>query len=176
MNALSTHKLFHTLIVIGSGLTACGGSADDSDATGGTGGGDPGSGGAGTSGTGGLATGGTGTGGSVYPDPREVLPCTPEEWRCPNEACNSYLPDPDLCTCDETAPRAPEDCAATEDFVCSEQTVDRAGAPLDTPVLSNCRCEPHTADCCLPDAEAKGCTDVPTTRSVICGCAVIVLK
>lgn len=188
------HRLFHTLILVGTSAAACGGSVAP-DGSGGAGGArtnaPPTSGPEGGSSTGGSSsetgTGGL-TGGSerpAVPDvPLDQLPCPPEQWRC-DGAC--WWPSSTTsCTCDLAAPITAADCGADEDFACFVSEYDGQGTPLGGEVRWSCRCEPRTEACCSDaarEAEAEaggasisavaGCNDGPSPREVTCGCLVL---
>jgi len=195
------HPFFHTMVLMGSALAiGCGGLSNDADASGGRSGaggtgGTGGSGGTGstggTSGAGGSTGGVAGTGGIIIAIPNggrmTVDPgpfvCTPAQWECDNDspACygDSYAL-PDRCGCDETRPLSIEDCESGQVFACRMAHYNAMGTALTQVVPFECSCVAEQLDCGLVcDAlygyERGSCTQ-DDAKSVLCGCAVIVLR
>jgi hypothetical protein len=195
------HRFFHSMVVMGGALAlGCGGmsTADEPDrtASGGSGGGGSGGGGSGGTGgsgsTGGSVSGSGGTGIVIKPEdtagrgPVEPGPftCSPAHW-----TCSTYLGCsgegyqlPEDCACDTSRPEVPSDCPTGETIVCRRATATSDGRPLTQPVNFQCSCQEKQptcdAACDLAFADRGSChedTD-PTGNSVLCGCAVIVLR
>lgn len=128
----------------------------------------PGSGGAGGSGIGGELIGGAGgTAGA--------LACAPAQWSC-TLTCNVLSsPSATDCHCDETQPKTEADCAVDQSFACVQ-------ADAETRAGIDCHCVPKQADCGSTCSGAFGegrghCLDSTSSgSSVLCGCAIIVLK
>jgi hypothetical protein len=184
---------FHTLVVMGGALAlGCGGiSAGERPRPGGSGGGGSGGGGSGSGGGGAPPSGGSGpiivTGGAgqgpVEPGP---FACTPAQIACATGywACYSGgFALAEECACDARRPQGPDDCASDETFVCKRALADASGRPLTRSVAFDCRCVPGEADCAavcnLAYGESGSCfgdEQDAAGNSVLCGCAVIVLR
>jgi hypothetical protein len=199
----SHHRLFHAMVLMGGSIAlGCGGASSSGtgdDESGGTGA-MSGAGSAGTTaaGTGGTSAGngGTGAGGSagtlivptagtasVNPVPTD---CPPAQWNCNSEGQYCYgdtyaLPESD-CVCNDARPVAPSDCPAGTVFACHAATRTEDGRPLPQVVPFSCSCVTDTNNCdaeCNEAAPSSGtCTDVNSSsgRSVLCNCAVVVLR
>jgi hypothetical protein len=171
----------------GSGKGGSGGSGGKGG-TGGTGGTGGSSGG--TSGTGGnggtgslIITAGTGNAGPVDAGP---FTCEPAQWTCSDNRVPCYGDGyglPQDCGCDESRPKTPADCPAGEIFTCRNGTHTYEGVPYTQPVLFDCQCVKEQVNCevacellyadsgtCIDEFERTG------GKSILCGCAVIVLR
>jgi hypothetical protein len=196
------HRFFHTMVVMGSALAlGCGGMshADEPERTGsgGSGGGGSGGGGSGRGGTGGsgstggsMSTGGTGfilpQGGSAGQSPVEPGPftCSPAQWQCSTYvSCSGQgFQLPASCTCDTSRPKGPDDCPSGQTIVCRKAVATEDGRPFTEAVPFQCSCVPTESTCdaacdhAFPDTGT--CEDQVDSsgRSVLCGCAVIVLR
>lgn len=176
------------------------------DETGGTGAlSGAGTGGTGATGTGGAGAGGTGsgsggtssgaTGGSILvvggssstppPNPNPT-DCPPTQWTCESlyRGCyreNYAVPEGD-CVCDATRPRSAGECPPGTVFACHAAAFDAVGNDLPEVVPLSCSCVADVGNCdaeCSEATTSSGmCTDVqtPNGRSVLCNCAVIVLR
>jgi hypothetical protein len=199
------HPFFHTMVVMGGALAlGCGGisSQVEPERTGsGGGGGGAGGGGGGSGGSGGAAPGGlagmggaSGSGsvviiqggagqGPVEPGP---FTCSPAQWQCSSgySACHdSGYRLPTDCACDETRPLEPGDCDDGEAFVCLRAVANETGRPFSEDVPFQCTCVPEQSSCELEcDLAARtygNCMEEigeGSEKSVLCGCAVIVLR
>lgn len=186
MTASTPHRLFHTLILVGTSAAACGGSTTP-DGSGGA----EGSAASGGAGTGGSTSGtgsspGTTSGGDTGSDPDvplDHLPCPPQQWSCDFTPCRGWPTANDHCECDPSAPLTAGDCDADEDFTCAESSYDSEGVPLEETTLWACGCEPRLVpdDCCNDERwhdsayspATSGCTDEPGPREVVCSCLVL---
>ncbi|HEY3501071.1 MAG TPA: hypothetical protein VGK73_40535 [Polyangiaceae bacterium] len=195
----SQQSFFHTMVVMGGALAlGCGGlstadgppTIDNSAGTGGSGGTGTGSGGA--AGSGGM-TGTAGTGAIVIPDagvPDPVEPgpfaCSPAQWNCSSVgvSCHGdgYLL-PESCPCEAARPKTPTDCAPGQAFLCREATVNHESRRFTEPVAFECTCAAQLPTCeatCdqIYESSRSNCHDLDDTsgHSVLCGCAVIVLR
>jgi len=204
-DAPQRHRFFRAMVLMGGSLAVgCGGTATAGSADPGGGGGDGGSGGpggSGGSGSGGaggsggpggsggfVIDAGVGTGGSVARD-GGPMPCVPAQWDCSSASPScSFDPMgyelPQGCACDGTRPRSEAECAANESFTCLKAAYV-AGEPLTNPVSFECSCVPSQESCDLMCREAfdngatyptceLGVDEPPST--VLCGCAVVVLR
>jgi hypothetical protein len=198
-NDSGPHRFFHTMVVMGSALAlGCGGmsNADEPERTGSGGAGGGGAGGAGGTGStgGGGSTGGSaGTGGTLIiiqggsagQSPVEPGPftCSPAQW-----GCSSYVDCdgegfrlPESCSCDAARPKEPDDCPSDQTFACRKAVTRDDGRPFTKVVPFQCSCVPKGSTCdvacdhAFPDTGT--CDDLDSGgRSVLCGCAVIVLR
>jgi hypothetical protein len=179
------HRLFHTLVVCGAGLTLvhCGGKSntdeEPSDAVGGEGGssspengGEAGVGGSVSMGGSVESSGMGGTGGTiVLGDP--VPPAKPtERWSCSQRDCVSDVLSGESCWVAANRPAGADECGPAEIFACMAASLEGAE------VRTNCECVPrpeNDADCpcpsdsgCLDEAPYPGeCSD----GASICRCA-----
>lgn len=184
------HRLFHTMVVLGSSLAAaCGGSveADDGNVEGGGGSGGAPSGGAsatgGMSATGGwIATSGgaESTGGSSAGGARAYeLECASSQISCENDWTCDYVEnarsifDLEQCICDLDKPSDVAACPEDHDWVCLAMK-----NAADEVVPFDCSCQPHQDQCgaCGANREAYACDPEETGRSVLCGCTIVVLR
>jgi len=195
------HRLFHAMVLMGGSIAlGCGGmsagTGDDDGGIGGTGSlSGAGTSGAPTAGTGGTGSGSGGAGGtggvillppiagasSVDPDPT----CPPAQRSCAEGELicfdNTYQL-PANCGCDRTRPLSASECPAGTVFACHAGGRAADGSALPQVVPFTCACVPDSANCgaeCSEAAPSAGmCTDVytPNARSVLCNCAVIVLR
>ncbi len=189
-------------LALACGGVSSGTADDESGGTGAVSGTGGGSSGAGTDGGGsGTDTGGasSGSGGapgsggsllmptagtaSVEPNPTS---CPPAQWSCAEMSGYCYrdgytLPESN-CVCDDRRPSAPSDCPAGTVFACHAASIGQDGSTLPQVVPFSCACVTDTNNCdaeCSEVAPSSGtCTDVNTRdgRSVLCNCAVIVLR
>jgi hypothetical protein len=202
-NEREQHPFFHTMVVMGSALAlGCGGMSSSVEpertGSGGSGGGGgkggsgsgAGSGGStgstgGTSGTGGtlIISAGTGNAGPIEPGP---FKCTPAQWVCSDDSVRCYGRGyglPNDCGCDASRPTSPADCPAGEVFVCRDGTHTHEGVEYTKHVLFDCQCVKEQVNCetacnllypdsgtCVEQFEQTG------GKSVLCGCAVVVLR
>jgi len=195
------HRFFHTMVLMGGALAvSCGGMSADADGAGGRSGagGSGGTGPAGTGGAGGTTGGVAGmagmggsfilpTGGRMTVDPGPFT-CTPAQWDCssnpPNCRGDSFsLPAPDACRCDETRPKALSDCPADQVFACRIARYNDEGQEFSSIVPFECACVADQLDCglvCMELYENRGECDQESDgaegKSVLCGCALIVLR
>lgn len=196
--ASTRHRFFHAMVVMGGSLAlGCGGAvSEDPDGGGSAGAAVTGTGGSGSGGapaaTGGrapLITGGvvgTGgqptmtTGGTVDPGacPPAQLACALTGAECRG---NGYAL-PNSCPCDSRRPASAADCAADEAFVCRNATMTHEFAPLPGSVGFDCKCVPRQPSCASACDLAFGffgtaCrADAEDLSSILCGCAVVVLR
>jgi hypothetical protein len=77
----------------------------------------------------------------------------------------------------------PADCADGETIVCRRATADSTGRPFTRDVPFDCACVPDQSDCevacdlAFPDnGTCFELTERSERKSVLCGCAVIVLR
>jgi hypothetical protein len=196
------HRFFHTMVVMGSALAlGCGGmsNADEPERTASGGAGGGGSGGAGGSGsTGGFgSTGGSastgGTGGTIMINPGgsagqpAVEPgpftCSPAEWECSSyPRCDGDgFRLPENCSCEASRPQVPDDCPSDQTLACRSAVARADGRPFTEVVPFQCSCVPKGSTCdeacdhAFPDTGT--CEQLDSSgRSVLCGCAVIVLR
>jgi hypothetical protein len=175
--------------------TPSGGSGGGGSGGGGSGGG--GSGGGGSGGFGGFAgtggstgsTGGAGIivlqGGSAGQTPVEPGPfkCSPAQWGCSTyvSCSGDGFELPENCTCDTSRPEGPDDCPSGQTFACRNAVATADGRPFTRAVPFQCSCVPMESTCdaacdhVFPDTAT--CDQVDSSgRSVLCGCAVIVLR
>lgn len=112
--------------------------------------------------------------------------CLPAQWNCNSVSQYCYgdtyaVPESD-CICNALRPVAPSDCPAGTVFACHAATRTSDGHTLPQVVPFSCACVTDTNDCdaeCTEAAPSSGtCTDVdsPNGRSVLCNCAVVVLR
>jgi hypothetical protein len=157
-------SLFHTLVVVGASVSACGGksasSNDEGEATRAGSGGVAGSGGAGAGGTpsvagtpavagtpGGGGAGAAGSGGAAGALPGALTCEATTQWHCLNYTTNEG------CACDPSAPKSPADCESEFAFTCDGELYVMGGNAL---VGCSCLEDPLTpADCEHP--EQFGC-------------------
>jgi hypothetical protein len=194
-NEGSQHRFFHTMVVMGSALAlGCGGmsNTDEPERTtsgGSGGGGSGGSGGRGSTG-GSAGTGGAGSilinpGGSAGQAPVEPGPftCTPAQWECSTyvDCSGEGFRLPESCTCDTSRPQVPSDCPSGQTIACRKAVARADGRPFTEVVPFQCSCVPTASTCdtacdhAFPDTGT--CDQVDSAgRSVLCGCAVIVLR
>jgi hypothetical protein len=194
------HRLFHAMVLMGGSLAlGCGGISDESPqgTTGSGGSGGSGAGGTGGPGTTGTTGGGGSTTGSVTigvtgiqvgttrPMPIEPGPfeCTPAKWECDVEVmyCDGGgFNLPEGCECNEARPSSPADCQEGEKFVCLEAWANAEGIQFTEEVPFSCQClteMDHCSDYCDEVAfPGSNCSQNAEQDSVLCGCAVIVLR
>lgn len=126
-----------------------------------------------------------GTGGQAPVEPPPFV-CSPAQWVCSASysACagEGYRLPTDR-GCDETGPKEAEDCADGESLVCGWATAASEGVPFTKPVPFACRCRTDQSSCeAMCDElyyDGGTCHDAmegSAPRSVLCGCAVIVLR
>jgi hypothetical protein len=194
----SKSRLFHAMVLMGGSLAlGCGGLSDEDregSASGGSGANGPAAGSGGTGGgisfggggssagssSGGATAGnaGMGTGGSA------PSACPPAQFDCsasgPSCSGVSYSLPSD-CACDETRPRTAADCDSGEAFVCFNAETGPDGQPIES-VGFACQCLPEQDECELLCDQigmaGATCSDVmgDAGRTVLCNCAVIVLR
>lgn len=200
---IGQNRLFHAMVLMGGSIAlGCGGMSagteDDDSGLGGTGSlsgagsaGSPAAGTGGTgSGSGGTASSGTGGAivlppiagtGSVDPDPT----CPPAQRSCADGEllCVDYTYQvPATCGCDRTRPLSASECPAGTVFACHAGGRAPDGTALPQVVPFMCSCVRDWGNCdaeCSEVAPSAGmCSDIytPETRSVLCKCAVIVLR
>jgi hypothetical protein len=186
---------FHSMVVMGGAIAVgCGGiSSGEGRVSGGSG---SGSGGGGGGGSGGGAPPNGGTSGSppvimvggagqapVEPGP---FACSPAQIACSTaySACHrGGFQLPDDCFCDDDRPLSPADCSAGERFVCKRALANASGTPFTAEVKFDCLCVPDGLDCLTTcsstygsPASCFGEESGPNGTSLLCGCAVIVLR
>jgi len=201
---LAAHRFFHAMVIMGGSLAlGCGGAASsDPDGEGSGGAHVASSGGSGgvpatTGGRAPMTTGGVpamssggssggqlqiATGGTVDPGP---FPCPPAQLDClrPGTQCQgSGYALPKDCVCNPQRPASAADCAADQHFVCRKATQSADFVELTAPVPFECSCVPLQTSCMAAcdmayDVPGVSCrTDAEDPRSILCGCAVIVLR
>jgi hypothetical protein len=201
-DSIGAHRLFHAMVLMGGSIAlGCGGVSsttgdDDSGGTGaisgagtagatsaGTGGTSPGGGGASSGGSGGTISIPTAGTTSVQPNPTN---CPPAQWSCNDASQYCYgdtyaLPESD-CVCDDLRPVAASECPAGTVFACHAATRTQSGNALPQVVPFSCSCVTDTNNCdaeCNEAAPSSGtCTEVSSSngRSVLCNCAIVVLR
>jgi hypothetical protein len=121
--------------------------------------------------------------GPIEPGP---FTCSPAQWVCSSgySACaGGGYRLPNDCGCDESRPKTAADCAAGETIVCRRATHSNEYVEFTEPVPFDCHCAKEQVNCevacdllypdsgtCIDQFEATG------GKSVLCGCAVIVLR
>jgi hypothetical protein len=168
------------------GSTSTGGSSNTGGSSTSTGGGSNSGGTAGSGGAlslGGAGSGGTangGAGGAIMPTPN----CPTTQWTSPDyPQCagpGNGLVLPANSVCDLTRPKSASDCGSAEVFACLEATGYADGTPLSEPKPYACACVPDSESCrdeCgeLYSSDAS-CHEGDSPASILCGCAIIVLK
>jgi hypothetical protein len=135
-------------------------------------------GGAGSGGTAGTANGGAG--GAIVPTPN----CPTTQWTSPDyPQCagpGDGLVLPANSVCDLTRPKSASDCGSAEIFACLKATGYADGTALSEPKPYACECVPDSESCrdeCgeLYSSDAT-CHEGDDPTSILCGCAIIVLK
>ena len=166
----------------GGGGPSGGGSGSGGPSGGGSSGGSPPNGG--MSGTGSVIIV-AGSAGQTPVDPGPFV-CSPGQWNCTGvytycEGDGFRLPE--SCACDSSRPMTPADCSDGETIVCRRATADSTGRPFTRDVPFDCACVPDQSDCevacdlAFPDnGTCFELTDRGERKSVLCGCAVIVLR
>jgi hypothetical protein len=125
-----------------------------------------------------------GASGSAAAGAPPVPDCPMEQWACETYACESYehrYRIPDDCHCDDTRPKSAADCAPEQTFLCrvGNGTSPDAG---DTPLtIFACECVNRQSDCndtCQSEdgVQAECLADTSGSDTILCGCAVVVLK
>jgi hypothetical protein len=200
----AAQRFFHAMVIMGGSLAlGCGGAASG-DPGGESSGGAPvvGSGGSGgvpvtTGGSAPMATGGIpamtsggssggqfhiASGGTVDPGP---FPCPPAQFDClrPGTQCQgSGYALPNDCVCNPQRPASAGDCGADQSFVCRKATHNVDFVEFTAPVPFECSCVPRQTSCMAACDTAYGVpgvscrADAEDPRSILCGCAVIVLR
>ena len=178
-------RWFHTLVVVGASLSACGGRAERDGASPGDSGASDQSGGASNAGVGNSAAprrptdcayDGAFTCASYVPlsgcycnsaAPKSAADCpSPFAYRC--VAYKDPTPPPPntinlgphyvACTCAESYP-SPADCAAPEQFTCASIDHGYEGCSCDpSRPLSADQCKPPDSFCCQSDSPRFGCS------------------
>ena len=108
--------------------------------------------------------------------------CAPTQWTCSAPAECSYETGwvPGACQCDPTRPAKSSDCKVGQSFVCL-----RTGNPAADQQLQGfqCSCVPSTSGCSQACVSAFGnkagsyqCDAQTLPGTVLCGCAVVLLK
>ncbi len=202
----SRHRFFKAMVVMGSGLAlGCGGVSEKDgkpgDGNGGasntggsgtttTGGATSSGGAAGTGGTfslGGAGAGGTANGGAanggaggavVMPNCPTTQWASPDYPQCATQGEGLVLPANSVC--DPTRPKSADDCGPGQTFTCLEATGYADGSPLSEPTPYGCACVPDSENCRDECGELYSvdawCHEGADPTSILCGCAIIVLK
>jgi hypothetical protein len=182
------HRFFNAMVLMGGSLAlGCGGAttSDPSASGGAAAGGAPASGG--LTGTGGVSGNGSGgvivisQGGTAVAGPFD---CPPPQWDCsanPPSCWDAGYALPAMCACDPKRPLTAADCEAGTDWVCRIASYDPEHRGIDR-LPFECACVPHQMDCGLACDQvfdyAGRCTITAdgNTKSILCDCAVVVLR
>jgi hypothetical protein len=194
---LSSRNFFRAMVLMGSGLAVgCGGKTVEGESSDPSAGGSAGTGGSvvHTGGQGGHAP--TGSGGSPLivvpppgPDPNTPVEpgpftCNPAQWDCSRTTTScgggTGWTLPTSCACDTARPRSADDCATGQKLVCRLGVNAPDGRPLTRPVPFECFCsnEQSCNPACFP-LDVGGdfaCPDSEDPRSILCGCAYVLLR
>ena len=108
--------------------------------------------------------------------------CPPAEWTCSGPSDCGYETgwQPNSCKCDASHPKTSADCKLGQAFVCLS-TGESASAPRHG---FDCHCVPSSSYCSAECASAYSnlagsslsCDDQTVPNTVLCGCAVVILK
>jgi hypothetical protein len=129
-------------------------------------------------GSAGTANGGVG--GAIIPTPN----CPTTQWASPDYPQCAPNGDgfvlPANSVCDPSRPVSADDCAAGQVFACLEATAYADGTAFPEPKPYGCECVPDSASCrdecgAIYSVDAS-CHEGESPASILCGCAVIVLK